>query len=57
MLPRGFEKVHGAERIDLEIKDSDLARLVMRRLCSAVNNQFEVPLPEHLANLRAIADI
>src|SRR5258706_7696112 len=57
VLPRGLKKVHGAERIDLEIKDGNIARLVVRRLCSAVNDQVETTLLEHLVNFLSIADI
>src|ERR1700741_352191 len=55
VLPRGLEKVHGTKRINFEIEDRNVARLIMRRLCSTMNDQVEATLPEHLANFRAIA--
>jgi hypothetical protein len=37
----GFEKIKGAESVDFKIEDGDIARLVVRGLRSAVNNEIE----------------
>src|SRR5579864_2901382 len=41
MLVRGFEEMEGAESVHLEVENRDIARLVVRRLRGAMDNQAE----------------
>ena len=48
MLTSGFEKIESAESVDFEIQDGNVARLVVRRLCGAVDDQIEAAGAEEL---------
>lgn len=41
MKARRFQKIHSAQRVDLEIEDGDIASLVMGRLRGAMDNQVK----------------
>ena len=57
VLARGFEQVDGAECVDLEIQNGNVARLVVRRLRGTVDDEVEAMRTEQLLDGRAIADV
>ena len=57
MLARGFEEVQRARGIYFEIEKGNVASLVVRRLCCAVDNEIELVLLEEIEHSFAITDV
>lgn len=57
MKPCSFEQVHGAQSIDFEIEDGNIAGLVVRRLRGTVNDEIEGARAEKSFQSDAVADI
>jgi len=56
-LARGFEQIHCAERVDLEIEQGDFGGFVMRWLRGAMKDQVEAVLAEQRHDAFAVADV
>ena len=56
-LPRGFEQIERADRIDFEVDDGHLARLVVGGLCGAVDNAVEPFLAKQREQSFPISDV
>ena len=56
-LPRGFEKINGAESIDFEVDNGNLAGLIVGRLGGTMENEIERRRAKELEDGGALADI
>src|SRR5260370_11435169 len=57
MQPRGFQKVHRAKRVHLEIDQRNLARLIVRRLRGAVDDQIKALRSKQLLDGCPVANV
>src|SRR5213078_1685990 len=56
-LPRGFEQIERADRIDFEVDEGHLARLVVGGLCGAVDNAVEPFLAKQREQSFPVSDV
>src|ERR1700741_1950121 len=57
MEARGFEKIHGAQRVDFKIENRDIAGLIVRRLPGPVHDQVETLRTEERLEGSAVPDV
>ena len=57
MEARGFEKIHGAERVHFKIENGNVTSFVVGGLGSAVNDQIETVRTKKRFERNAIANV
>ena len=57
MLARGFQQIHGAQRVHFKIQERDVRRFVMRRLRRAMDDQVEAIFAEQRHDPVAVSNI